>query len=76
MSISSHEYVYISISAGNYLYSYIIIPASINHNTLYTITNDYKSSVCCFTHMHTEISYMKIKQIFRRVHNNKRQYFI
>ncbi len=44
--------LYISISAGNYSYSYIIIPATINHNNVYTITNDeaYKSSVCCFTH--------------------------
>ncbi len=25
-------------------------PATINHDNLYTITNDYKSSVCCFTH--------------------------
>ncbi len=28
------------ISAGNYFYSYIIIPATINHNNVYTITND------------------------------------
>ncbi len=46
---------YISISAGNYFYSYIIIPATINHNNVYTITNYYKSSVCCFTPMHTDI---------------------
>ncbi len=32
--------VYIYISAGNYFYSYIIIPATINHNNVYTITND------------------------------------
>ncbi len=30
----------ISISAGNYFYSYIIIPATINHNNVYTITYD------------------------------------
>ncbi len=33
-------YIYISISAGNYLYSYIIIPATIKHNNVYTITYD------------------------------------
>ncbi len=32
--------MYISISAGNYLYSYFIIPATINHNYVYTITYD------------------------------------
>ncbi len=32
--------MYISISAGNYFYSYIIIPATINHNNVYTITYD------------------------------------
>ncbi len=32
---------YILISAGNYFYSYIIIQATINHNTIYTITYDY-----------------------------------
>ncbi len=31
---------YISISAGTYFYSYIIIPATINHNIVNTITND------------------------------------
>ncbi len=29
------------MSAGNYLYSYIIIPDTINHNNEYTITDDY-----------------------------------
>ncbi len=33
-------YIYISISAGNYFYSYIIIPATINYNNAYTITNN------------------------------------
>ncbi len=33
-------YIYISISAGTFFYSYIIIPATINHNNVYTITND------------------------------------
>ncbi len=28
------------IPAGKYLYSYIIIPATINHNNVYTITYD------------------------------------
>ncbi len=32
--------MYNSISAGNYIYSYIIIPATINHNNVYTITNN------------------------------------
>ncbi len=27
-------------SAGNYLYSYDIIPATINHNNIYTIAYD------------------------------------
>ncbi len=42
----------------------------------------YKSSVCCFTHMHTDINVFHIRhsremqEIFRRAHNNKRQYFI
>ncbi len=31
---------HISMSAGNYFYSYIIIPATINHNNVYTITDD------------------------------------
>ncbi len=33
-------YIYISISAGNYFYSYIIIPATINYNNVYAITNN------------------------------------
>ncbi len=40
----------------------------------------YKSSVCCFTHMHTDIiSYMTYSWDARNLqmrHNNKRQYFI
>ncbi len=30
--------IYISVSAGIYFYIYIIIPATITHNNLYTIT--------------------------------------
>ncbi len=62
------------MSASNYFYSYVIIPATINHNNVHTITY-YKSSVCCFTHRH----YFK-HDIFVRCmkssHNNKIQYFI
>ncbi len=40
----------------------------------------YKSSVCCFTHMHTDIYFIhdsrEMQEIFRHAHNNKRQYFI
>ncbi len=39
----------------------------------------YKLSVCCFTHMHTDIIYKQhireMEEILRRAHN-KRQYFI
>ncbi len=39
----------------------------------------YKSSVCCFTHMHRHYfthDSCDMQEIFRRAHNNKRQYFI
>ncbi len=35
--LSSHVYIYLNLS---YFYSYIIISATINHNNVYTITND------------------------------------
>ncbi len=40
--VSSHEdVIHISISAGKYFYSYIIIPATITQNIhVYTITHD------------------------------------
>ncbi len=39
--LSSHEEViYVLMSTGNYFYSYIIIPATINHNNVSTITDD------------------------------------
>ncbi len=46
-------YIYFNVSRPTFFYSYIII----NHNNVYTITDDYayNSSVCCFTHMHTDI---------------------
>ncbi len=37
----SHRVYLMKISAGIYFYSYVVIPAQINHNTVYTITNDY-----------------------------------
>ncbi len=71
----------ISVSAGDYFYSYIIIPATINHNNVYTITDvyAYKLSVCCFTHMPTDIIFhtqhiREMQEIFST--HNKRQYFI
>ncbi len=55
-------------------------PATINHDNVYTITNDYKSSVCCLhtcaqTLFNTQYS-RKTQEIFRRTHNKKRPHFI
>ncbi len=38
VSIWSWRCIYISISAGNYFYSYNFIPTTIDHNKVYTIT--------------------------------------
>ncbi len=53
----SHEDVmHISISAGNYFYSYIIIPATITHNNvLYIHMIKHINHQFVFTHMHTDI---------------------
>ncbi len=40
VSVFLWRFVYISMSAGNYFYSYIIIPATTNHNSVFTITHD------------------------------------
>ncbi len=59
--ITSNMY---TISAGTYCYSYIIIPATINHNNVYTITNYYiyiyiyilYVSLLFYTHAHRHYS--------------------
>ncbi len=66
------------MSAGNSFYSYIIIPATvyiqlqiikhINHQFVFLHT-------CTQTLFHTQHS-REMQEIFRRAHNNKRQYFI
>ncbi len=56
-------------------------PAAINHNNVYTITNDYIN--CQFVVLHTCTQTLfhtphirEMQEIFRRAHNNKRQYVI
>ncbi len=72
------------VSAGNYFYSYIIIAATINHNNVYTITNDYIEMIngqfvvlhtCTQTLFHARHS-REMQEIFRRAHNNKRLLYL
>ncbi len=56
-------------------------PAAINHNNVYTFTNDYIN--CQFVVLHTctqtlfhTLHIREMQEIFRRAHNNKRQYVI
>ncbi len=70
------------MSAGNNFYSYIIIPATINHNNVYTQLQMIKHinrqfvvlHACTQTLFHTQ-HICEMQDVFRRAHN-KRQYFI
>ncbi len=82
LCLSTHEDVYISMSSGNYFYSYNIIPATINHNNVYKLQM-IKHINCQFVVLHTCTQTLfhtrhicGVQKIFRRANNTKRLYFI
>ncbi len=84
MCPSSHDdvYIYFNVSRQLFFYSYVIIPATINHNNVNTITGDlYINRQFVVLHTFTQTLFhahhsREMQEIFRCALNNKRQYFI
>ncbi len=84
MCPSSHDdvYIYFNVSRQLFFYSYVIIPATINHNNVNTITGDlYINRQFVVLHTFTQTLFhahhsREMQEIFRCALNNKRKYFI